>query len=219
MADKNPEQGTWRYKMTVNVDTPEGMKSGSAVREVTFKKDKSRNLQAVPDVSVKGEAVVVDLGKRGLVFATMKGYKSEQDYADQVVYAAFPLPADKRGYLIPYYRDLKDAKATLTPTNYPVLVTFTDPGNPKTVMPLLSMETDGKHPVTYLIKTDHCEELFGQGVNIHSIEMEMTDQPITWGIEQWLPWLSALKGSYLHGDISSREAPLGLHVGNFRKGN
>jgi hypothetical protein len=34
--NEKPPSGTWRYKMTVEVETPEGIKSGLAVREVTI---------------------------------------------------------------------------------------------------------------------------------------------------------------------------------------
>jgi hypothetical protein len=36
-AEVTPLAGSWRYKMTVEVETPEGLKTGSAVREVFFR--------------------------------------------------------------------------------------------------------------------------------------------------------------------------------------
>lgn len=66
MSEQKSMQATWRYKMTVTVETPEGIKTGSAVREI------SNSLQGNnwPDVGnpagVRGEAVVVDLSKRGV---------------------------------------------------------------------------------------------------------------------------------------------------------
>lgn len=63
---------TWRYKITVEIETPEGIKSGSAVREVRARKNIARFLN--PDVNdvtyeVIGEAVVVDLGLGKSLFA------------------------------------------------------------------------------------------------------------------------------------------------------
>ncbi|PZP55643.1 MAG: hypothetical protein DI586_06155, partial [Micavibrio aeruginosavorus] len=37
--------GTWRYKITINIDTPDGVKTGSAVREVTV----SRGIALTPE--------------------------------------------------------------------------------------------------------------------------------------------------------------------------
>ncbi len=67
---------------------PEGLRAGSAVREV--KVDASKPLIDLPEATSrkesKGEAVVVDLRNRGVVFAST----SFDDY--QVVFSAFPGP-------------------------------------------------------------------------------------------------------------------------------
>ena len=55
--------------MTITVDTPEGVKTGSAVHEIS----NSKGLFGFPDAGnpadIEGEAVVVDLGERGVLFA------------------------------------------------------------------------------------------------------------------------------------------------------
>src|SRR4051812_10059597 len=65
--------GTWHYKMTVTVETPEGIKTGSAVRAVTVHLVPRLSLEVHPTIEVKGEAVAVDLGRRGVLFALMRG--------------------------------------------------------------------------------------------------------------------------------------------------
>ena len=63
---------TWRYKMTVTVETPEGIKTGSAVREVHVRTEPDILPEAATmHFSVKGEAVVVDLGHGKYLFAVM----------------------------------------------------------------------------------------------------------------------------------------------------
>ncbi len=57
---------TWNYKITIEIETPEGVKTGTAVRQV-INRDNSllgMNLGDVPSrkANVKGEAVVIDLG-------------------------------------------------------------------------------------------------------------------------------------------------------------
>lgn len=51
--------GTWRYKMTVTVETPEGLKTGSAVREVYVARGLKITPESLPHVKVTGEAVVL----------------------------------------------------------------------------------------------------------------------------------------------------------------
>lgn len=64
-----------RYKMTVTVETPEGVKTGYAVREASRYTEPS----ILPDQGgtmyniIKGEAVVVDLESRGTLFVIMDG--------------------------------------------------------------------------------------------------------------------------------------------------
>ncbi|MEK7802217.1 MAG: hypothetical protein AAB276_07170 [Pseudomonadota bacterium] len=59
MGDK-VETYSWRYKMTVTVDTPEGEVSGSAVREMCNGPMSPLSQNGNP-AKVRGEAVVVDM--------------------------------------------------------------------------------------------------------------------------------------------------------------
>ncbi len=189
--------GSWRYKMTVTVETPEGIKTGSAVREISNSAS-SIEIFDLPEVTnpakVIGEAVVVDLGSRGKLFALLKGYKSGWNYADGILYQTFPGPPSSRPKGIKFYSELKNAKATLTPTNYPILVAFTDLNDPRSAKPALEMEVINDPPIELSIKADNFEELFGAGVKLKEISIEMTDEPVTWEIEESLPWLPARKG-------------------------
>lgn len=62
---------TFRYKITVEIETPEGIKTGSAVREVRISNNLAKYVN--PDVRsltyrVIGEAVSIDLGEHGILF-------------------------------------------------------------------------------------------------------------------------------------------------------
>jgi hypothetical protein len=76
---------TLRYKVTVEIETPEGIKTGSAVREVFIQRQPELP-ESGPDIKPKGEAVVIDLGKRGVVFALT----SFDDY--RTIFKVFPGP-------------------------------------------------------------------------------------------------------------------------------
>ncbi len=196
--------GTWRYKMTVTVETPEGMKSGYAVREISNSASSiGLNLpESTNTADVKGEAVVIDLGERGKVFAVMKGKRLGEDYAENILYQTLGGGTNIEG--IKALNNLVNKKAVLEISNYPVLVTFTDLNNPKTIKPLLEMEEDQNpdHTGIFVIKADHFEELLGVGVKLKEITIEMTDEPITSKIKSLLPWLLERKGAkgYLGGE-------------------
>ncbi|MGB4057772.1 MAG: hypothetical protein WBK77_06785 [Alphaproteobacteria bacterium] len=206
-------EASWRYKMTVNVETPEGIKTGSAAREVTVK-------QVEPEIQglyqtrtfVKGEAIAVDLGQRGVLFAIM----GTDDYYH--VFNSFPI-LDKGGdwtLVAKHYRDMKGAKAVLKPEQYPQIVMFKDMNDPKSVTLVKGWRFD--IPTQTQIPVDNFEKIYGTGVKVTDFTIELTDDPVTWGIEKWLGWLPELHGSYLHGGTTSREAPLGLHAGHFKQG-
>lgn len=206
--------GTWRYKTTIVVETPEGLKSGSAVRKVSNARLGLFHLLPIPagnPASVIGEAVVVDLGSRGKLFGLLKGYHLGDNYGHSIVYSVFRTSvggSTKEG--IRYYRSLKNAKAVLEPKFYPVLVTFTDINDPKTVKSVMEIKWgDDK------ISGDHFEELFGKGVKLKEIIIETTDEPVTWEIKQVLPWLSvrSKQGGYIGGDINDiHKDPSGTNV-------
>lgn len=206
--------GTWRYKITVTVDTPEGVKTGFAVREVSVTERVPLLPQVRADVKVKGEAVAVDLGKRGVLFALLRSEQSV-DHAQEIVYGAFPFAEDypisnegsQTAEAIRYYRSLKGAKAVLKSDNYPMLVRFTDITNPKTV--------EKVDPASL-------EASFGKGVKLEGITIEMTDEEVTVGVGGWLKWLVNYRNGGLDGSkIENLEKPTianMLGAGNFTAG-
>ena len=206
MSD-NRITGSWRYKMTVEVETPEGIKTGSAVREIS----NSSSPIDLPDVGNpaenSGEAVVVDLGDRGTLFVLIS------DKSDNEFYQAIPSP----GYggttpkAIEYYSNLEPGVRGELTRMRPKMVTFEDMNDPKSVRLVFSESHESI--------TDDFEEVFGEGVRLRQIMIETTDEPMTWGIKNLLPWLQKLQGGYLHGGKTSRGAPFGLYGGNFRKEN
>lgn len=58
--------------------------------------------------------------------------------------------------------------------------------DPKSVT-LAQVWTRGKDGL-YTLEEDRMEELFGDGVRLKNITLEITDEPITWGVvDQYLP--------------------------------
>ena len=215
---------SWRFKTIVTVETPEGEIVASAVREMA----NSTPLIDLPDVgnpaSIKGEAVVVDLGKRGVFFVLVS------DLTDNEFYNAFPIPGKNgTGGSTPegirYYASLPiGAKGVLdprAPPGYPKLVMFKDMSDPLSVVQIQEWERVFSHErgKNFKLEEDRMEELFGEGVKLKSITIEITDEPIEWGkVQDYLSWLEKLNGGYLHGKFTSKGSPLGLHAGNFKIG-
>ncbi len=170
-TDSLVTRGTWRYKMTVTVETPEGLKTGSAVREMSNSYSKIRIdfPESTNPAKLVGEAVVVDLGDRGKLFALLKGYRYDVNHAHHIVYQYFGGGTNAAG--IKALANLKDIKRTIDPNDYPMFVTFTDLHDPKSVKKVLEMvpdKTPGIHG-RYNLTADHTEEFFGEGVKIREV--------------------------------------------------
>jgi hypothetical protein len=86
----------YRYRLTVEVDTPEGVKRGSSVIQV---KTSRASQNAIPSpgmlsYKVRGEAVAVDLGARGVMFALLRSDDSVDWAAGAFEAMAPPTPRD-----------------------------------------------------------------------------------------------------------------------------
>lgn len=206
MGEKSEKTYSWRYKTTVVVDTPEGEKYGSAVREVTV------TIKSCPvhicekgylpgKVSTKGAAVAVDLGERGMVFSIIP----TDSY--QIVFSLFPGPPGLTPEGAEYYSRLKNVKAEMGNNGYimgqiPTMVTFEDINDPKTVQLAYSVAAISvPNQAAWDFKTtDNLEKLFGKGVHLKNVTVEMTDEPVTWGIDKVLVWIEEFRNRRLDGN-------------------
>lgn len=196
--------GTWRYRMTVTVETPEGDKNGHAVWQVTADSNWAPLPEQAPmSFKVKGEAVVVDLGQRGVLFALLGG-----DYSKYVLFKTIPSPTPSSRIAEALGADVKFVGGTpLSPDQYPMFVRFRDLQDPKTVESLRAMQRcpgSTGYPVTYCIIEDRFVEAFGEGVKLKSVTLAITDEPVTSGmVEKYLPWLTSIgKGNLGGGQFS-----------------
>lgn len=178
--------------MTVTVETPEGIKTGYAVREVHQYTDIKIGDAGGGKAGAIGEAVVVDLGKRGVLFVLLS-----EDYAHNVVFRTFPFNGANTPEGMKYYSSLKNVKKSIE--ILPMMVTFKDLNNPMTARAV-----------------DNLEKVFGEGVHLKDALIEMTDEPVSWKIDNYLPWLESLNGDYLDGKTTSSGAPMGLYGGLFQ---
>lgn len=170
----SPPQHRYRFKMTIEVETPEGIRSGSAVYEVT-----AQNLQALlPDEAdrswaTKGEAVAVDLPRGVTLFALLKTGAMHGDMASLSMTALDPA----------YNNDVVESAeristgqgiispAIVKPTDYPMLVWFPDINDPRSVTQ---------------VDPGDLQESFGAGYRLKAITVQVTDAPVSTGIEKRL---------------------------------
>lgn len=156
-----------RYLITVTVETPEGIKRGSAVREATWS----------GMARFDGEAVAVDLGSRGILFALpddTSGYG-----ISSLTVMDFPLrqkPEVGTTYSVPL-------------DQYPDFIKFDDLNDPASAKKVLTNNSKGMRGRRKTVLIDDLEEAFGKDVSIQKITLQITTDPVTRDLEKWIPWL------------------------------
>jgi hypothetical protein len=194
-------------KLKVEVDTPEGVRSGYSVIEIKWG-------FANRSFNIKGEAVAVDLPKGETLFVLLRS-------AASVDWAAYLHENVKLEGDIPDHETLYRrvaANRTVWPVarrrktviedsdNYPYFVRFKDIKDPKSVEQ---------------VNPDALAKSFGAGVTLKSLTVQMTDEPVTIGIERRLVWLGSIKGKNLDGsNLYDINAPLNaqLNSSDFHQG-
>ena len=205
--------------MTVEVETPRGLRSGSVVREVE---------QYIPPsipmlgedrggFAVKGEAVAIDIGAGQTMFALLRSENGDVDYAatlpDRALRSAL-MPGDPNAR-----RSEKSAELwPVAPRTYkfanadrlPMLVKFVDINKPDTVEK---------------VDANDLAKAFGAGVRLKRITISITDDPITFGIATRFGWWSNYNGLRLGGskstiqNMENRSLAHSLTLGSFTTEN
>ena len=172
-----------KYRLTVEVDTPEGTKSASGVLSVHPDRGYSRRGQTV----AKGDAVFVDLGG-GKNLVVLLAHIDKTVDLDAINYLA--LRAYKAAGRNPTFNDMSRMTGAVAVTGalIPVLVTFADPSDPATARN---------------VAPDDLEAAFGKGFRLHGMSAEVVPnglwpldfggplgEPVTRGIEAKLKWLN-----------------------------
>lgn len=171
---------TWHQKLTVTVETPSGPKSASSVMKASL--DDRDGPFTLPEArgaffELRGEAVVLEVLPDKYLFALLKDMPRP--------YALF-FPGEAPVDIAPKFERMsKPATATLTKSDYPLLVAFTDISDPKSVKKL---------------NPDDLEEFFGPGTSLVSITLSITRERVTNGkVDKVLPWLNEYYDKKLDG--------------------
>ncbi len=193
-CDFGPPVYAYRYKLSIEMDTPQGRKSGSNVVEVRFQQRKgSAGTRSIR--TVRGEALYLDLGdgRRPLIalltsrvrptdkpgHARARCWGDNAPFCWQKLYDFKATGFDDNGYN-PGLAELARQRGArpLPVSDLPDLVTFDDVDDPRTVKAV-----DPEAPYLAL----------GDGVSFRTVTLEITDAPLTEGIEKRLGWLVGMK--------------------------
>ena len=220
----------YRFRITLNVDTPQGLKSGSSVMEVQHRRYPAWTTlgNSTGESSLKGDAVFVDLGAdadgkpRSLIALLAHGERAEGIDFYLLPGRVFE-PLWKQKSATPNFRDPPTelsllpvgTKAELVGSQIPTLVTFTDPNDPKTA---------------HIVPPNELSNTFVDGVQFRNATIEivargvwpltcfgLSGEPLTRSIENKLPWIVRLKSEGLGDRISSHPQRFTINVPYFTR--
>lgn len=189
VEDETPD---YRYRLTVEVDTPEGLKTGSSVIEVRQSMGRSAGSGYGKMIirRIRGEAVAVDLPNGQTLFALLRSERDGQ-WASQVMQRLAPTIEGEPWEEVFDNVLLVEGKVELPAQGwpeklpdpgfdgYPMMVTFGDVDDPTSVE---------------RVDPDDLTSSFGDGVSLKHVTVELTDEPVTTGIERRLGWLDGYVG-------------------------
>lgn len=174
---------SWRQKLTITVDTPQGPRSGSAVTEVFVDVTRSTGGLFAPQFKVSGEAVIVDLGLGKYLLALLSDVAPSE--TARMAEAAFGKTewigrtANSREEVRAYFNEVRNFRGSreLAPFYWPVLVTFN--------------RADDSATLT-LVNPRNTYAALGSGYKLKSMTLAMTDEhPSPGQVGKLLPWFSA----------------------------
>ena len=145
----------YNQKIRVTVITPEGEKSGSAVTHIETRLGAGKMTQS----TIKGEATVVDLGQGKYLFALLS------ENTQRLSHIVFPDNQGK-GQDPKEIPQGKVAKGVEPYSVFPLLVTFDDLNDPKSVKE---------------VNPANLAATFGAGYSHKSTTLEITNEPVTEG--------------------------------------
>jgi hypothetical protein len=199
-----------KYRLTIEVETPEGRKSASGVMAVHPDRSYARRGQT----RTLGDAVFVDLGPGGNLVALL-AHVDTNLVLDDMNYVALRAYAEASGKRVPF-SEMSRLTGTVPVKGalIPVLVSIADAAAPGTAR---------------LVPPDDAEAVLGKGYRLRAISAEVVPngywpldfggalgEPVTRGIQARLPWLNgagdsaatALRAAGLPGveAIDAREA-------------
>ena len=173
-----------KYRLTVEVETPEGRKSAAGVMAVHPDRSYARRGQT----RTLGDAVFVDLGQ-GKNLVALLAHLDNHLVLDDMNYVALRAYLATTGKRVPF-GEMSRLTGTVPVKDelIPVLLSFADPATPGTAR---------------VVRPDDAEAALGKGYRLEGISVEVVPNgywpldfggplgaPVTRGIQAKLPWLN-----------------------------
>jgi hypothetical protein len=179
-----------RYKMVVKVETPQGVRTGFAVREVV--RETPAPLPSIAEsrtqYRLRGEAVPVDLPNGQTLFALLRSNDDGPDHAGRDIFQSIKLAGDGPFALWP---------------NAPAVVERSPSGAIGRRIPMLVRFRDIEDPTTVeRVDPANLEASFEPGFRLTTITVEASDEPVTEETEKRVRWLPNQQGALLRIPIA-----------------
>jgi len=179
----------FRYRLTVEVDTPLGLRTGSSVIEVTA--GEVGTTLGGASAEARGEAVAVAIAPGQTLFVLL-GSEASSAWAAGIMSGVTPKPDDpsispdnRFGAHIEAVR--ANRKLNTVPRWFPPVRGI---GEPVTGYPIMVRFRDVRDPASVeQVNPDDLAASFGPGVTLRRITVQLTDDPVTTGIEKRLRWV------------------------------
>lgn len=218
------DQAELHYLLKVEVETPQGPRSGSgviwvkAVRNPNWVNPEGRGIRT----RYRGEAVAIDLPNGRTLFALLRTVSGNMDAPAEWPVTSFNDILDRQADFVDAVKQLSqitrsDVVRPLAKTEHilpnggedipalPLLVTFKDINDPRSVV---------------WVDSDDLAASFGAGYRLKAITVEISSGPVTTGIEKKLGWLPQYYDKMLDGDRLNRSTELAnqLSQNSFQQG-
>lgn len=197
----------WREKLTIEVETPEGLKSASAVQLNVWRHSHGEFILMSARglfINALGEAPVLEFETGQYLFVLFKGGQGHHQFrVSDIYYEGLAAAIKSRNASLSGSRltvpsreleienvvqAIKASKGTVfeIPRRfYPLLVSFKDIKDPSSVIDIRPDEL----------------EFFGKNIKLRRITMEITDEPVTRGqVEQVLGWIDQYYNTMFDGN-------------------
>jgi hypothetical protein len=223
--------GSYRFRVTLNIDTPQGLRSGSSVMEVTTRRYPAWTTlgNSTGESSLTGEAVFVDLGRgddgraQNVIALLALGPRGENVDFYLLPGMAFEL-LWKQKLGTPEFHGTSwelpklppGTKAELRGNRIPTLVTFADLNDPKTAR---------------VVQPGDFQQEFGKGITLRDVQIEivsagkwpfsvlgLSGEPLTHQIAKQLPSWSQLHEDDKSFRIERAGDPFRVNSGQFQRG-
>lgn len=183
----------YRYRLTVEIDTPDGVKSGSSVIQVTTKKmpDYLRTIARVT-TEVEGEATYIDLGDgKFAVVVLQHGIWPKSNINDVLfTHAIFNVDCEAIDRLkwVEKIAEMQSAEAILPPVLIPNIITFLDVKDVSTSRFLYEAGYEGRCTKNKVVIVDNFFEILGNNYTLRKATVELTSDPVTKDISKNISW-------------------------------